>query len=148
MRTLSICLVLLALIGCSKRAWIIPPSDPSLRKTAAQFKADAAKRHPYKVDAPRGGEAVSRAEVDYASNKISLANLSKDGWDDVEIWVNNGYVVHLPKMEPGKLKVINFAMLFDASGKTFPENNKKTLVEKVEVLHGGKIYDVPVKLAD
>ena len=148
MRYLSFSLAAVLMVcGCSQRAWVIPPSDPALRKTAAEFKADAAKRHPYKADAPRG-EAASRAEVGYTLNQISLVNLSKETWADAEIWVNKAYVVHLPKIEPNKLATVNFQMLFNDQGKTFPTDNRKTLVEKVEVLTGGKMYDVPVKLGD
>src|SRR5215213_6232436 len=131
--------------GCSQRAWWTPPSDPALRKKTFEFKADAAKRFPYKADAPRGGEADARAEVGYMLDQISLVNLSKEEWTDVDICVNKGYVVYLPKMEPGKLKRINFQMLFNDQGKNFPLDNRKTLVEKVEILRGGKMYDVPVK---
>jgi hypothetical protein len=135
-------------IGCSQRAWWTPPEDPALRKPTQEFKADAAKRFPYKADAPRGGEADARAEVGYMLDQISLVNLSKDQWDNVEIWVNKGYVVYLPKMEPGKLKRINFQMLFNDQGKNFPLDNSKTLVEKVEIYRDGKMYDVPVKLGE
>jgi len=138
----------LLMVGCSQRAWWTPPSDPYLRKTFKEFQADAAKRQPYKADAPRGGEAVARAEVGYTLDQISLVNLTKEEWTEVEIWVNKAYVVYLPKMEPGKLKTVNFAMMFNDQGKTFPTDNKKTLVEKVEVYHGGKMWDVPVKLGE
>jgi hypothetical protein len=134
--------------GCSQRAWWTPPEDPALRKKTHEFKADAAKRHPYKADAPRGGEADGRAEVGYTLNQISLVNFSNQEWTDVEIWVNKAYVVHVPKIEPGKLKRINFQMLFNNQGKNFPLDNRKTLVETVEVFHGGKMYVVPVKLGD
>ena len=148
MRFCAVCMVTVLMAGCSQRAWWTPPSDPALRKTFKQFQEDAAKRHPYKSAAPRGGEANARAEVGYMLDQISLVNLSKEEWTDVEIWVNKAYVVYLPKMEPGKLKTINFNMLINDQGKTFPKDNTKTLVEKVEVLYGGKMYDVPVKLGD
>ena len=44
--------------SCAGRASMIPNDDPALQKTAVEFAADAAKRHPFKADAPRGGEAV------------------------------------------------------------------------------------------
>ena len=152
MRLSQVCIAALLtslfLAGCSQRAWVVPPSDPYLRKTAKQFAEDAAKRHPYKADAPRGGEADGRAEVGYMLDQISLVNLSYQEWTDVEIWINQAYVVYLPKIEPGKLKTVNFQMMFNAQGKTFPTDNRKTLVEKVEVFHGGKMYAMPVKLGE
>ena len=134
--------------GCAGRPSIMPNPDKSLRKTSAEFAADAAKRHPYKKDAPRGGEAVARAQVGYTLNQIDLVNLSQEPWKDVEVWVNQNYVVFVPSMAPNKLKTLPFQMIFDDQGNYFPLDNKKTLVNKVEVYHDGKMYDVPVKLGD
>lgn len=139
---------LASLIGCSGRPSVIPNSDKSLRKSSAEFAADAAKRHPYPADAPRGGEAEARATVGYTLNQIDVVNLSKEQWDDVEIWVNKKYVVGIPKIEAGKLRTINFQMLFDDHGKYFPLDNNKVLVEKVELHRNGKMYDIKTKMGE
>lgn len=149
MRKISLGILALFIIaGCSGRPTIIPSADKSLRKSSAEFAADAAKRHPYKSDAPRGGEAVARSTVGYTLNQLDVVNLSDEQWDDVEIWVNQQYVVFLPHMEPKKLKTIAFQMLFDDKGSYFPLNNSKVQVKKVEAYRGGKMYDIPVKLGD
>jgi hypothetical protein len=140
--------VLVLLVGCSGRPSIIPNPDKSLRKTSAEFAADAAKRHPYKKDAPRGGEAVARAQVGYTLNQVDVVNLSQEPWNDVEVWVNQDYVVFVPSMPPNQLKSLPFQMMFDDKGNYFPLDNKKVLVKKVEILRDGKLYDVPVKLGD
>ena len=134
--------------GCAGRPELIPNPDPSLRKTAAQLAADAAQRHPYKSDADRGGDAMARAQVGYSLNRIELVNLSDNEWNDVEVWVNQNYVVFLRRMEPGRLKRIPFQALYDNRGNSFPLNNRKVLVERVELLRDGKIYNVPLQLAD
>lgn len=135
--------------GCAGgRPALIPNPDKNLRKASAQFAADAAVRHPYKSEAPRGGEAVARSQVGYSLDRLDLVNLSADEWQDAEIWVNQKYVVHLPRIEPNTLKIINFQMLYDDKGNYFPTNNKKVLVNKVEVFKDGKMYDIPVRLAD
>ena len=134
--------------GCADKPTLLPPSDKNLRKTNAQFAADAAKRHPYKADAPRGGEAEARAEVDYTTNQVSIVNLSKENWTNVEVWVNKNYVVFLPMMESNKLKSLSFTMLYDDKGNNFPTNNLKMMVNKVEILRDGKMYDVKTKLGD
>jgi len=134
--------------GCSGRPALIPNPDKNLRKASAQFAADAAVRHPYKAEAPRGGEAIARSQVGYSLDRLDLVNLSQDPWTDVEIWVNQKYVVHLPKVEPNTLKIINFQMLYDEKGNYFPTDNKKVLVSKVEVLKDGKMFEVPVRLGD
>jgi hypothetical protein len=146
-------LILASLIACgcsslTDKPSMFPNPDKNLRKTNAEFAADAAKRHPYKADAPRGGEAPARAEFDYTSDKFNVINLSSDEWDDVEMWVNQNYVVLIPKMEPNVIKKIDFEMLFDDNGKHFPTDNKKTHVEKVELYRGGKMYDVRAKPVD
>ena len=140
--------VIATVIGCAGRPALIPNPDKNLRKTSAQLAADAAVRHPFKAQAPRGGEAVARAQVGYTLDRLDVVNLSQDEWQDVEVWVNQNYVVHVPKMEPNKLKILNFQMLFDGKGASFPTDNKKVLVSKVEVYKDGKMFDVPVKLGD
>jgi hypothetical protein len=68
------------------------------------------------------------------------------------VWVNQTYVIFLPRLERalegGRVKVINFRMLYNDSGQHFPIDNRKTLVEKVEIHMGGKLYNVPVRQAD
>jgi hypothetical protein len=136
--------------GCAGRAEIFPNSEHALRKTSAEFAADAAKRFPYKADAPRGGEAAGRAQVGYSVNKLEIENLGDDDWDDVEVWVNKSYVVWLPKLKarPGKVTAIPFQAIFNQDGHSFPTDNKVTRINSVEVYHDGKMYDVRTQLAD
>ncbi|MEA2711768.1 MAG: hypothetical protein QOF78_4369 [Phycisphaerales bacterium] len=144
----AIALSIVGVIGCSGRPALIPNPDKNLRKASAQFAADAASRHPYKAEAPRGGEAIARSQVGYTLDRLDVINLSKQEWKDVEIWVNQKYVVFLPKVEPNTLKIINFQMLFDGKGNYFPTDNNKVMISKVEVLKDGKMYDLPVRLGD
>src|SRR6202034_68599 len=85
----------LALAGCSGEVSLLNNPDPQLRKTPAQFAADAATHNPYKADAPRGGTANGRASVDYDLRDIHLINTSDEDWHDVEVWINQKYVVFL-----------------------------------------------------
>jgi hypothetical protein len=142
--------VLLAslLVGCAGRPQLFPNSDKSLQKTSTEFAADAAKRFPYKMDAPRAGIADARANVDYTFDTLDIVNLSDEDWTDVEVWVNQQFVVHLPKMENHVLKHLTFQMIFNEGGFSFPTNNMKTRVEKLEIFHQGKVYDVKLQLAD
>jgi hypothetical protein len=140
------------LVGCQGRPSIIPSSDPALRKTSTQFAADAAKRN-YEADAPRGGEAAARAEVDYTLKELHIANLSSEDWHDVEVWVNQRWVVFIPVLPHQQAKTegfrrINFQMLYDRNGTYFPVSlfKSKEHIEKVEVYHDDKMYDVPLHL--
>lgn len=139
---------LLILMGCEGRPALIPVSDPDLKRTSAQFAADAAKRT-YPANAPHGGDAEAMADVDHGiRNRIQLENLSSDNWDGVELWVNEKYVVYLPQWPSKGLKKVNFAMLYDRDGQSFPTSYKTTHVDKIEMLRNGKLYNVPKRLAD
>jgi hypothetical protein len=134
--------------GCAGRTSILPNSDKALRKTSVEFAADAAKRT-YPTDAPRGGEAQAQAAVDHGFlNRIEIVNLSDANWGGTELWVNEKYVVYVPEWPSRRMEQLTFAMLYDREGGSFPVNNKKLRVEKVEVFHDGKLYNVPAKLAD
>lgn len=155
MTRLLLALVSLACVaGCAGRPSLIPNPDKALQKTATEFAADAAKRHPYKADAERGGQALARAEVDYVVDKVRIVNLSDVEWTDVELWVNGTHVVFLPRMEPKVSKTIDFQMLYDDKGQWFPTSNGKLLnrepivVNKVELYRDGKLYDVRVGHAE
>jgi hypothetical protein len=141
-----VCLSLMA--GCQGRGALIPPSDPDLRKTAAEFAADSAKRQ-YPSNAPRGGDLQALASVDYGVfNRIEMMNLSGEEMDDFEVWINEKYAFHATKWPAKTLKKINFATLYDRDGKPFPMDNQKVRITKIEVLKDGKVYNVPTKLAE
>ena len=140
------------LLGCEGRTSVFPNSDKNLRKTPAQWAADAAKRHPFNPDLPSGGQAVGRAQVGYMLNKVEVWNGSDADWTDVEIWANRTHVAFIPKVEAkGKrVKTIEFEMLYDDQGKHFPTDNKNAQkqIRQLEMVKDGKIYSIPLKLAD
>ena len=147
-----IALMLALLGGCAGRVSLFPNSDPALRKTPPEFAADASRRFPYKADAPRAGEANGRVSVDYTGDMLHVVNLSEQDWDNVEVWVNKTYVVFVPKIEKGtkQLKALDFQMLFNDTGVSFPTNNlpAENQVHEVEILRDGKWYTLRTQLAD
>lgn len=138
------------LAGCEGRPTLFPNSDPALQKTSTQFAADAAKRFPYPTQADRAGAAQGRAAVDLMLDQIEILNYSDEDWKDIDIWVNQLYVCHVPLIAKGKQKVetIAFAMLYDAKGNYFSTNGGKNPVNRVQVFRNRKLYDIPVRLAD
>jgi hypothetical protein len=136
--------------GCAGRPSLLPNSDPNLRRTSAQFAADAAKRHPFKADAPSGGDALANAQYDLTFATVQILNYSDDDWNDVEVWVNKKYVVFIPLIEKGKslVKTIPFQMLYDDSGNYFWTDGGKNPIQTVDIYRNGKMYSVPVKMAD
>jgi hypothetical protein len=144
----SILIAAFVAAGCSGRTEVFPNSDKNLRKKPAEFAADAAKRFPYKSDAPRGGEDKARAQVGYWLNVVDVVNLSESDWQDVELWINKSYVVHLPQMQRSKLKRVPFQALFNDQGQSFPTKNNAVRVTSVELYRDGKMYDVRTQLGD
>jgi hypothetical protein len=145
----ALLLTLAGSVGCAGRVSLLPNSDPTLRQTPAQFAAEAAKR-PYPSDIPDGGVAEGRAQVAYDGNYIQLINLSHEDWNDVEVWVNRKYVVHVPRLEAGqkRVKSLTFMMFYDDQGNPFPSNNRKQMIDTLEIVKDAKRYTIPLKLAD
>ena len=141
---------LIAAMGCSGRPELFPNSDSLLRKTSTEFAADAARRFPYKLDAPRAGEAEARAQVGYVLDVLEIENLSDTDWENVEVWVNQEYCVFLPKMESKRLKHLTFQMIFNEQGRSFPTDNRaaENRISKLELYRDGRMYDVKLQLAD
>jgi hypothetical protein len=141
-----------ALGGCGARIPLLPNSDPALRKKPADFAADAALRHPFKDDAPSGGEAKGRAAVDYGSDWVEVVNLSDEDWDDAEIWINRQYVVFVPKIEKNgpRVTTLNFWMFYDEKENSFPTSNNSGVnrITQLEMYRAGKMYTLKLQLAD
>lgn len=133
--------------GCSGRVSLMPNNDPNLRRTPAQFAADAAKRS-YPADLPRAGEANGRAQVSYDVDRVDLINLSEEDWTDAEVWLNKDYVVYVPTIETGtsRMKSLDFRMFYDNQGNHFPLS--KTFVTQLEIVRGGKVYSLPFNPAE
>lgn len=131
-------LAAMTLIGCTEHPTLIPSSDPQLNKPSTELAADAARRFPYKADAAKGGLVKARAQVSYITHVLELMNLTDEEWTDVEVWVNQEYVVFLPKWKG--MKSVSFNALFDGSGHSFPTS--KAQITKVEILRDGKMCSV------
>lgn len=145
---MSMLVAVIMLAGCQGRPTIFPNPDPSLRKTSTQFAADAARRFPYRADAPREQYALARVLVAYGVNRIEVVNFSGEDWSDVEVWVNRKYVCHVDQLPDRKLKEIHFPMLFDENGAYFPLDNNKVRIESVELYKGGKMLQVKFQAND
>jgi hypothetical protein len=140
-----------AIAGCAGRPSLLPNIDPALRKTSTEFAVDSAKRFPYKSGAPAGGDVVGRAQVGYMVKRLEIVDNSPDTWNNVEVWINQQFVVFVPKMAPHDLKELPFTMFYNDNGEYFPGEHPKpgeTLIHKVEIYMDGKMYSVPLQLAD
>jgi len=49
-----------------------------------------------------------------------------------------------------RVKTLNFQMLYDDKGHYFPTDNSTPdrMIQQLEMVRGGKVYTIPVKLAD
>jgi hypothetical protein len=144
--TAALCAVI---CGCTTRPSFISNADPALRKSKSEFAADAAKRH-YESDASRAGNANGGAEIDYGVHHLSLVNSSSQDWNNVEIWVNQKYVIMIPKIpaDAARAEVVGFDLIFDPQGESFPMDSAKTPITSVEMYTDGKMYTLMTQLAD
>jgi hypothetical protein len=128
-------------VGCADRATMFPSSDPQLNRPAEEFRILASERFPYPSDLPRGGILEdARAELGYELNQITLSNFSGQTWEDAELWINEGYVVLLPRVESGQLMRVSFKMLYNEVGRHFPLNGQR--IDVVELKLHGKLYEL------
>ena len=81
-----------------------------------------------------------------------MANFAPEDWTNVELWVNQQYVVFLPRIEGNAsiAKTINFEMLFNERAKSFPTENvdANSMVRKVEIFKDGKLFELATAPAD
>lgn len=137
--------------GCSGQVSMLPNSNKELRKTPAQFAADAAQRHPFPAELPEAGEAEARAQVDYQFDTVELVNLSGEDWTDVDVWVDRTHVVHVPTLRGGgkRTTTLHFQMMFDAQGNHYPTKNSSAerQIRRLELVRDGKVYHVLLGLA-
>ena len=126
----------------------MPNDNPALRKKPAEFAADAATRHPYPAGVPVAETYDVRAEADYLFDNLDLLNFSGRPFEDVEVWVNETYVVHLPVLPDGDVQEIPFRAMYDGTGDHFPTNNRRAQIETVRLLVQGEALDVPMDIKD
>jgi hypothetical protein len=125
-------------------------AHPQRRSDVAQA-VDSAKRFPFKNDAPKAGKAEARVQVGYMLKRMDVVNLSSETWTNVEIWINQQYVVFVPKLEPNKLEQLNFQMFYDEAGHYFPKDkstDNESLIKSLDMYRDGKMYEIPMQLGD
>jgi hypothetical protein len=138
---------LLAISGCTGDGspTLLPNADPALRKTSTELAADSAKRA-YEADAPKGAVPIARAEYDVQNRKFELANTGDSDLHDVEVWVNQKYVLNVPNISKNSSKALNFEMFYDMDGHHFWYDHGKYPVNTLQIFWQGKMYDVVATL--
>jgi len=131
------------LAGCASEGhtsfWANP--DPVMRRSAATFAADAAKRS-YPATAPRGATATARAEFDQMMGRIDLVNLTAADVQNVEVWINQQYVVQIPTLKSQGDEKLDFEMFYDHDGHIFTTNSGKNPIKTIELYHDGQLFPV------
>jgi predicted small lipoprotein YifL len=133
--------------GSDGQPTLVPNPEPALRKTSSELASDAAKRS-YEVEAPKGENVQARGEYSLVTRKFEVANLSDTDWENVEVWVNQKFVVLVPHMvhAAGTAYRIDFEMLYDRDGHHFETDGGKTPVQSLQFFRDGKMYDVTATL--
>ena len=140
----SMAAILLA--GCASGTTNVNPNpDPAVQKPRTTFAAYAATRE-YPADLPKTEDAAIRAEVDYQLDVINFVNLGDTELKDVEVWVNEHYVVLLGTLPVKQQRGANFHVLFDKAGQQAP--SRGTWVEMIELNYDGQMHSVRVRPAD
>jgi len=123
------------------------PAGPDLEYSGVAELDRLAAGTPGTID-PSTQELVGAAEVDVEYDKIRLTNLSDEEWKNIDVWVNKTYVVHVPKIEAKQgVRTLDFQMIYNIKGENLPTDNDKFPITDVEILKGGTMYKVKVKLA-
>ena len=122
-----------------------PTPIPRLRKSSTELAADAAKRS-YEIDAPKAGAAIARAQYNVMERQFEVANLSNSDWQNIEVWVNQRYVVCVPQFDRNTGKTLNFELFYDAQGHHFETDHGNNPVRSLQIYQGGKMYDVVATL--
>ena len=139
--------LLLALTGCSSdgRPTLLPNADSNLRKSSAEFAADAAKRK-YEADAPKANLTIARAQYSLMEKRFDLANLTNWDWQNVEVWVNGKYVVSVPEFTKNSGKALDFQLFYDSEGHHFETHHGANPVQSLQIYQDGRMYDVVATL--
>ena len=151
MRLPLLTVFVLTLAGCSildGRPTLLPNGNKALRKTPAEFAFDAAQRMPYPDDVPVGRSFDVGAEVDYTFDQVHLLNFSGQSFEDVEVWINESYVVHLPVLPDGDKQELPFRIFYGEGGEHFPTNNRTVQVDSLRLLVSGEAVQVPLDIKD
>jgi hypothetical protein len=137
---------LLALNGCVEgRPTLLPNADSNLRKNSTQFAADAARRT-YEADAPKSNLTIARAEYSLMEKQFDMANLTNWNWKNVEVWVNQKYVLSLPEFAANSGEALNFQLFYDSDGHHFATDWGGNPVKSLQIYADGKMYDVVATL--
>ena len=139
--------MILPLTGCTGDGspTLIPNADPALRRTSTELAADSAKRS-YPASAPKDQKAIARADYNLMDRKFDLANTSDSDWKNVEVWVNQEYVLTVPIFTRNSAETLNFELFYDQYGHHFQTYGGKNPVQSLQIYNAGKMYDVVATL--
>jgi hypothetical protein len=137
----------LALTGCmgDGRPTLLPVADSNLRKSSAEFAADAARRT-YEADAPKSNLTIARAQYNLMESQFDVANLTNWDWKNIEVWVNQKYVVSVPQFARNSGEALNFQLFYDNDGHHFDTHWGGNPVKSLQIYADGKMYDVVATL--
>jgi hypothetical protein len=139
--------MILPVAGCTGDGspTLIPNADPALRRTSTELAADSAKRS-YPANAPKEQKAIARADYNLMDRKFDLANTSDSDWKNVEVWINQEYVLSVPIFTRNSAETLNFELFYDQYGHHFQTYSGKNPVQSLQIYHDGKMYDVVATL--
>jgi hypothetical protein len=135
---LAIAALLLA-SGCSRST---PVEGVSAIEASQGTLASARVGPAYPDGLPVIGTAAARATIRHGRNQVDVINLGPTPWHEGRLWLNERYSIDLPRTEPGEIRRLPFSIFRDATGRTFPLDNRIELVEGVELQMGDELTRV------
>jgi hypothetical protein len=123
------------MFGCSSNNEFTPGSEPT------QLAAYAAK-NPYPADKTAKDNLQLTAVVNHSTGNITVRNFGTGPIEDFRLWVNQAYVMHVDRIEPGTSRVFSLSDLYSSGGDslkdTSPEQIHKVQIQTSE----GKLWNV------
>ena len=147
---LMLTMAAISLAGCATDTTNVnpatnPSTNPSVKQSHPSFPAYAASRQ-YPADLPKVDEKNVYAEVEYQLDAIHLINFGDKDLANVEVWVNEHYVMFVGALPLKQQRGVTFNVLFDSAGHRAP--SKGVWVDKVELNYDGQMHAVRLHAAD
>lgn len=122
------------LVGCNSN-----PNQYKPQASATEMAAYAASTK-YPTDVTPQENLHLTAVVNAGSGQLTLRNFGGPGLANFNLWLNQTYVLHIDRLDPGKSKVIDLVDFYNSGGNNDLTPDKITRVQVTTM--DGKLYNV------
>jgi hypothetical protein len=123
------------LVGCGGPNEYHPNAEPTKLAAYAATK-------PYPANTQPQEDLRLTASVNRQSGQVTIRNFSGAPLQDVDVWINQGYVLHLNKIEPNGSRTVNPGDFYNANGSSL-ENTPPEGIRKIQIqTHDNVLYNI------